>query len=150
MKKIWERVLKLYKKYEEVINYLIIGGLTTVISLAVKYSLLFTILDAKNPLQLQISVAISWIVAVIFAYVTNRRFVFKSNNNNITGEITKFFSARIVTLLLEAGFMWFFVTFLKLDSDLQVVIWTIVTQILVIISNYFLSKFFVFQGEKNK
>ena len=74
MKKIWD----LYHKYEEIINYLIVGGLTTVISLAVKYGLLFTVMDASDALELQIAVIISWIVAVTFAYFANRIFVFHS------------------------------------------------------------------------
>ena len=74
MKKIWD----LYHKYEEIINYLIVGGLTTVISLAVKYGLLFTVMDASDALELQIAVIISWIVAVAFAYFANRIFVFHS------------------------------------------------------------------------
>ena len=145
MKKLITKIVNLYRKQEEIINYLIIGGLSTVISLGVKYGLLFTILDAKDPLQLQISVAISWLVAVIFAYITNRKFVFKSKNSNIKKEMTKFFGARIVTLIMEAGLMWFFVTLLKLDSNIEVVIWTIVTQVLVIVGNYFFSKLFVFK-----
>lgn len=145
MKKIIDSFIQLYKKYEEVVNYLIIGGLTTVISLVVKYALLFTILDAKNPLQLQIAVATSWLVAVVFAYVTNRKFVFKSKNDNVKDEMIKFFGARIATLVMEACFMWFFVTFLKMNSDIQVVICTIVVQVLIVIGNYILSKLFVFK-----
>jgi len=148
MKKFWKNIVQFYQTYEEIINYLFIGGLSTVISLGVKYGLLFTILDAKDAMQLQISVVISWLAAVIFAYITNRKFVFKSDNSNIQGEVIKFFSARIATLIMEAVFMWFFVTFLKMNSDIQVIIWTIIVQILVIVGNYFLSKFFVFKEKK--
>ena len=55
-------IKKTYIKYEEIVNYLIIGVMTTVISLITKYALLFTVLDAKNPLQLQISIIVSWII----------------------------------------------------------------------------------------
>ena len=140
-----ESIKEIYKKYEEIINYLFIGGCSTVISLGVKYGLLFTILDAKNAFQLQLSVVISWIAAVIFAYFTNRKFVFKSKNENLKSEASKFFTSRIVTLIMEACFMWFFVTFLKFDSDMQVIIFTIISQFLVIVGNYILSKFFVFK-----
>ncbi|MBQ9315116.1 MAG: GtrA family protein [Clostridia bacterium] len=149
MKKIFDGFIELYKKYEEIINYLLTGGIATVISLGVKYGLLFTVLDAKNPIQLQISVIISWLAAVVFAYITNRKFVFKSKNNNVKEEMIKFFSARIATLAMEAVLMWFFVTLLKMDSDMQVVIWVIITQGLVIVGNYILSKLFVFKDKGN-
>lgn len=140
-----KKIISLYKKYEEIINYLIVGVLTTVVSLVVKWGLLFTILDAKNAFQLQIAVVISWVAAVIFAYVTNRIFVFKSKSKNILKEIVNFFGARLLTLGLEMLIMWFFVTLLKLNSDIWVLVWTMVAQILVIIFNYVLSKLFVFR-----
>lgn len=106
---------------------------------------MFTVLDPKNSLQLQVAVVISWIAAVVFAYITNRIFVFKSKSKKILKEITSFFGARLLTLGLEMLIMWFFVTFLKLNSDLWVLIWTMVAQILVIIFNYIFSKLFVFK-----
>ena len=140
-----KKIISLYKKYEEIINYLIVGVLTTIVSLVVKWGLLFTILDAKNAFQLQIAVVISWVAAVIFAYITNRIFVFKSKSKNILKEIIIFFGARLLTLGLEMLIMWFFVTLLKLDSDIWVLVWTMVAQVLVIIFNYVLSKLFVFR-----
>ena len=137
-----------YHKYEEIINYLIVGILTTVVSLVVKWGLLFTIFNAKNSIELQASVILSWIVAVTFAYVTNRIFVFKSKNKNILKEIIGFFGARILTLLLDMGIMWFFVTFLKLDSNLWVIIWTMFVQVLVTVLNYIFSKLMVFKKNK--
>lgn len=138
-------MIKLFKKYEEIISYLIIGVLTTLVNLVIKYALLFTIMDAKDALQLQISVIISWVGAVIFAYITNRKFVFKSENKNVLKEMISFFSSRVLTLLLEMAIMWFFITLLKLDSDTYVVIFTIVVQVVVIVTNYILSKLFVFK-----
>ena len=143
-----KKLKELYKQYEEIINYLIIGGLTTVVSLAVKYALLFTVLDAKNAIELQIAVVISWICAVAFAYVTNRIIVFKSKSKKIFKEIVSFVSSRLLTLGLEMLIMWFFVTLLKLNSDTWVIIWTIVCQVLVIVLNYVFSKLFVFRKGK--
>ena len=59
--------------------------------------------------------------------------------------VVSFFSARIATLLLEMFIMWFFITLLKLNSDIYVIIFTILTQILVVVGNYILSKIFVFK-----
>lgn len=140
-----KKIINLYKKYEEIINYLIVGVLTTIVSLVVKWGLLFTVLDPKNSVQLQVAVVISWIAAVVFAYITNRIIVFKSKSKKILKEITSFFGSRLLTLGLEMLIMWFFVTFLKLNSDLWVLIWTMVAQILVIIFNYIFSKLFVFK-----
>lgn len=141
MKNIWS----LYHKYEEVINYLIVGVLTTIVSLGVKYLLLFTFLDASNAVELQIAVIISWVCAVAFAYVTNRIFVFKSKNKNYFKEISSFVSGRILTLLMEMAIMWFFVTLLKLNTDFWVVVFTMICQVLITVANYILSKLFVFK-----
>ena len=141
MKKIWE----LYHKYEEIINDLIVGGLTTLISLAVKYGLLFTVLDASDAVELQIAVIASWVLAVAFAYFANRIFVFHSKSKQYLKEVSGFVAGRIATLVMEMVVMWFFVTLLGLDSNLWVIIWTVVCQILVIVGNYVISKVFVFK-----
>lgn len=143
-----KKILNLYKKYEEIINYLIVGVLTTIVSLGIKWGLLFTILDAKIAFQLQIAVIISWIGAVTFAYIANRIFVFKSKSKNILKEIASFFGARLLTLAMEMIIMWFFVSILKLNSDTWVLIWTIITQILITFFNYVFSKLFVFNKSK--
>ena len=148
-----KKIIELYKKYEEVINYLIMGVLATVVNLGVKYALLFTILDASNATQLQIAVVISWIAACLFAYVTNRIIVFKSKSKEILKEFISFISARILTLGMEMLIMFIFVTALGLNSDLWVVIWSIVAQVVVIVANYIFSKLFIFkkgaENEKN-
>lgn len=142
-----KKIKEFYKKYEEIINYIVFGGLTTVVSLSVKWILLFTFLDAKNELQLQIAIIISWILAVIFAYVTNRKFVFKSKSKNLLKEVTSFFGSRILTLIMEMLMMWFFISLLQLNTEIWIVIWTLVTQVLIIVGNYILSKLFVFKKE---
>lgn len=140
-----DKIIELYKKYEEVINYLMMGVLATVVNLGVKYALLFTVLDASNPTQLQISVIISWVAACLFAYITNRTIVFKSKSEKILKEIVSFFSARIVTLGMEMLIMFIFVTWMGLNSHLWVIVWTLVAQAVVIISNYIFSKLFIFK-----
>ncbi len=141
-----DKIKSLYNKYNEIVNYVIVGGLTTLVSLVTKYLLLFTILDAKNAFQLQVSVIISWIVAVAFAYVMNRKYVFKSKEKKILKEVSKFVSARILTLLMESAILWFFITYLKMNSNTYVVIWTIASQFIVLVGNYVLSKLFVFKN----
>lgn len=140
-----KKIKELYVKYKEIINYLIFGVLTTLVNLITKYILLFTVLNPTNGFQLQIAIIVSWIVAVIFAYFTNRKFVFESKNQNKLKEFMSFVVARIATLLLEMFIMWFFVTLLKLNSDLYVIIFTLVAQVAVVIGNYIFSKLFVFK-----
>ena len=146
--KFWNWGWNIYYKNPEIWNYLIVGVLTTVVSLAIKWGLLFTILDAKNGFQVQVAVVASWIGAVIFAYITNRIFVFKSKSKNYLKEISSFILGRVATLLMEMFIMWFFVTLLKLNSDNWVLVFTLVCQVLVTIFNYILSKLFVFKKEK--
>lgn len=148
MKKIWN----LYKKYEEIINYLIVGGLTTIVAIGSKLLLLFTILDQTNGLELQIAEIISWFLAVTFAYVTNRIFVFKSktNGSKCAREILNFFEGRILTQIIQMFIMWFFVTLLKLDSNVWVLVFTLVCQVMQIVLNYVISKLLVFKKESKK
>ncbi len=140
-----DKLKNLYKKEQEIINYLIVGVLTTIVSVAIKFGLLFTFLDASKKLELQIAVIVSWIGAVAFAYIANRIFVFHSKNKNYLKEIVTFVSGRIVTLLMDMFIMWFFVTFLKLDTKMWVIIVTLISQVVVTIGNYVLSKLFVFK-----
>ena len=145
-----QKIKELYLKYKEIINYLIFGVLTTVVSLATKYLLLFTILDASNAVQLQIAVVTSWVTACLFAYITNRIWVFESKSKEILKEMTKFFAARLATLGMEMLIMFIFVTVLGLNTDMWVVVWTLVSQVVIIIGNYVLSKLIVFKNKEKE
>lgn len=140
-----EKIKELYKKYKELINYLIFGVLTTVISLAVYYLSIFTFLNPDIAIQLQIANIISWVAGVTFAYFTNRKFVFESVNENKLQEATKFVSSRVTTLLLDMFIMWLFVTILHFNNKIM----KLVSQVLVIVGNYILSKLLVFKNNKN-
>ena len=139
-----EKILNLYKKYKEIINYLIVGVLTTVVSLSVYYISVFTFLNPDIPVQLQIANILSWIAGVAFAYFTNRKFVFESTNQNKLQEATKFVSSRITTLLLDMFVMWIGVTILGFNDKII----KLISQVLITIGNYVLSKLFVFKQDK--
>lgn len=141
MKKMWIKCLKLYKKYEEIINYLIVGGLTTVVSLGSYYLCIYTFLDPDVWYQLQAANIISWICAVTFAYFANRIFVFKSKNEKKLKEAISFYSSRVATLLMDMGIMFVFVTLLHLNDKIM----KLVVQVVVTVANYILSKLFVFK-----
>jgi putative flippase GtrA len=135
------KIISLYKKYREVINYLIFGAFTTIINLFVYYGFTLTILNPNNAMNLQIANVLSWIVAVIFAYITNRKFVFESKNKDIIKEIGSFIGVRVITLLLDMVIMFIGVTLLKRNDKIV----KIISQVLVVVSNYLFSKVFVFK-----
>lgn len=141
----WNWGWNIYYDNPEVWNYLIVGGLTTVLSITVKLLLLKTIFDQTDGLQLQLAEIISWIIAVLFAYVTNRIFVFKSKSKNIIKELINFTSGRVFTQLIQMLIMFIFVTLLTLNSDTWVLIFTLICQVMQIVLNYIISKLFVFK-----
>lgn len=142
-----KKIIELYKKYQEIINYLIVGGLTTLVGVGSKLLLLFTILDQTNGFELQVSEILSWVLAVTFAYVTNRVFVFhsKTKGKKCVKEVFDFFKGRILTQVIQMFIMWFFVTLLKLNTNLWVIIFTLICQVMQIVLNYVISKFMVFK-----
>lgn len=135
------KIKELYQKYKEIINYLIFGVLTTVVSLVTYYICVFTVLDPDNAIQLQSANVISWIISVAFAYITNRKFVFESNEENKIKEATKFVTSRIATLLMDMVIMCVGVTTLKFNDKIM----KLVSQVVVIVMNYILSKLIVFK-----
>ena len=139
-------IKEIYIKYKEIINYLIFGVLTTIVSLLTYYLLVYTILNPNKPIQLQIANIISWITCVTFAYITNRKYVFNSKNKNILKELIKFYSSRLSTLFIDMLIMFIFVT--KLDFNDKII--KIIVQIVIIILNYILSKLLVFKNNSNK
>lgn len=136
-----KKILAILKKYREIINYLIVGILTTLVSLVTYYALVYTILNVENAIELQIANVISWITCVTFAYVANRIFVFKSKEKKIVKEILTFTSSRITTLLIDMGLMFLFVTTLGINDKIM----KIIVQIIIIILNYIFSKLLVFK-----
>ena len=141
------KLINIYKKYQEIINYLIVGVLTTLVSIFT-YFILSLILDINNNILFIFANIISWICAVVFAYITNKKFVFNSTTSNRKEEIklfSMFVSSRITTLLIELIFMFLTVKVLLLNDKISKVI----AQIIVIILNYIISKIFVFKKKKN-
>ena len=136
-----EKRWRIYKKHEEIINYLIVGVCTMIFSLIFYFISTRTFLDPNNPFELQIANLIKWISGVLFAYVTNRIFVFKSKNSNIFKEFVQFTSSRVSTLFLDMFIMWLMVTKMGLADVIAVM----VSQVVITVSNYMLSKLFVFK-----
>lgn len=141
-----EKIKELYLKYKEILNYLIFGVLTTLVSMGVYYISVLTFLNPSNAIQLQIANVLSWIAGVIFAYFTNRKYVFESTEKNKAKEASKFVFSRVVTLLMDMAIMWLGVTALHRSDKIM----KIVSQVVIIISNYLFSKLFVFKRKEIK
>lgn len=136
----------IYQKYKELVNYLIVGVLTTLVSWATYYVCVEWMLNPDIYWQLQVAVLLRWVSGVIFAYFTNRKYVFESKNKNIWKEPTQFTSSRLLTLFMDMFVMWLLVTALKMDDWVG----TFVSAVLVTVTNYFLSKFLVFRKSKKE
>lgn len=146
MKKLIEQIKELYLKYKEIVNYLIFGVLTTIVSLAVYYGCVFTILNPDDAFQLQIANILSWTAGLIFAYITNRKFVFESQETNKIKEASKFTASRITTLIMDMLIMFLGVTTLHFNDKVI----KLISQVVVIVSNYIFSKIFVFKNKEQK
>ena len=104
MKKLWDFAWGMYRKYEEGINYLIFGFLAFVLN----YVLYFLFSSAMQ-MHYMAATALSWVLTVVFAYWTNRTFVFKSKNKDAQSlgkEFLSFIGARVATEVLELALMF--------------------------------------------
>ena len=132
------KIIVLFGKYRDILLYLFFGALTTLVNYLV-YFPLFNYCGFSGA----VSNAIAWIVAVAFAFVTNKPFVFKSydwSKNVVWNELTKFAGCRVVSGLLETAAIWLFV-----DQFLWNGNWVkIVISVLVVLLNYIFSKWVVF------
>ena len=124
------------QKNREIIMYLVFGVLTTVVNIVVYY--IFSNLLHMNYL---FSNAMAWFLSVLFAYVTNRKYVFDSKNNQIIKEAISFFGSRLATGIMDMVLMWFLVNF-NIVND---VVAKVVVNVIVVILNYILSKLVVFK-----
>ena len=128
----------MYKKYKQQINYLIFGGLTTLINI-VTYIVFYDILALSN----LFSNMMAWIFSVLFAYVTNKLWVFESKTNGFSAllkELSSFVGCRLATGVLDIVIMYVGVDILLLSGTLM----KLFSNVIVIILNYVLSKILIF------
>lgn len=134
-------IKKLYAS--SVVRYVFFGGCTTLVNLISFYVL------RKLRVGLNIANVISIILAILFAYVVNSRFVFQDKCETLANHIRpfcKFISARLMTMVIEVGGVWLLVAKLGMND----MVGKFATQFIVLILNYVFSKFFVFTtGKKN-
>lgn len=147
-KDIFDKIMKLpffrifepfYKKHKEILLYLFFGGVTMVISI-VSYAICNMILGF-NALAANV---ISWILSVLFAFYTNRIWVFRASTNLMKDLVIQMFSfccGRIVTLIIEEFILFVFIIYLHCNS-MKI---KVVAQVIVVILNYIISKLWIFK-----
>ena len=125
---------------KEIILYVIFGVLTTIVNLIAYY--LFSNIININYL---ISNAIAWIISVVFAYITNKFFVFNSSDINkdvIIEEFIKFMNCRLISGLSEVVLLFLFVDLLLMND----IVAKLIIGVLVALINFIFSKVFIFKG----
>lgn len=126
------------KQYKAIILYILFGILTTIINLVSYTGMIYLHWDV------QLSVILSWLITVLSAYLTNRKWVFNSKATTsveLLREFLAFLSSRVLTLILEMIIIWFGVQLLKQNP----LIWKLIDNVVVVIFNYIISKLFVFK-----
>jgi putative flippase GtrA len=126
------------KNLKEVIAYIVMGGLTTLINLA-----FFFLCNDIFSMNYVVATTISWFISVLFAYFTNKIFVFNSSSfelNVIYYEILRFMGFRITSYIFDVLFMILLIEFFIVEENIS----KIVSNGFVVLINYFASKFFVF------
>lgn len=126
-------------KYKEQILYLFFGGCTTVVNIVV-----FALCNDILHMELLVSNFMAWVLAVFFAYITNKIWVFESKTetlNELVKEIGSFVFARVVTLLIDMLIMYVGVEILFINK----MIIKVLANIVVIVANYVFSKLFIFK-----
>ena len=132
-----------YKKNKEVLLYLFFGALTTLINIVVFF--VFTEIIKLDELVANV---IAWIIAVLFAYVTNRIWVFNSHCETklaFVKEVLAFYGGRVFTLLVEEGMLFVFIKLLSVNA----LVVKIIAQVIIIVLNYVISKLLVFRKKKD-
>ena len=131
--------LEIYKKYKEIINYIIFGIGTTVVNFII-YFLFIEVFDVYYI----ISNVIAWFFSVLFAYITNRIYVFEKVNHTtsrIAKEIVLFFSSRILSGFVETSLLYILVDLCSVSSKAS----KIAVAFIVVLLNYIFSKLIVFK-----
>ena len=144
-----KRIKELLLKYKEVIMYLIFGVATTLVNWIV-YSLLMK----TSVVNMTVSNTIAWFTAVVFAYITNKLFVFESRSWNLAEvwkEVVNFFGARIATGVIEIGGLplLYYIGVKQSLFGVEGFLAKILVSVIVVVLNYVFSKIFVF-SKKDK
>ena len=136
-----KKIKELFLKYKEIIMYLIFGGLTTVVSFVSYYAFLFF---GMHYIAAQV---LSWGLAVAFAFVVNKLFVFEDKANSaaeLFRQIWQFVSVRIASGVIETALLWLLVDVLLVSEGIA----KIPVAVLTVVINYIASKLLIFRKKK--
>lgn len=133
---------ELFKKYEEIIVYLIVGVMNTIVSWAACFLLEWLFLDPNITWQNFIINSFGWVVGVCFSYPLNRKWVFKSTNPEILKEFTGFAASRLSTWILDIVVMWLTVNVWNMQYWIAKIC---ISAVLVTVLNYVFSKVLIFK-----
>lgn len=134
-----KKLLELYKKYKEPINYMLVGGIGTVVSI-----LTFEAFYKIAGLGTVASNVASWVIVVILVYILSRYFVFLEHAHGFKAiliEALAFFSARLITLLIETVIVYLGIDIMELNAFIV----KTAAQVIVVILNYVASKLVIFK-----
>ena len=133
------KIIEALRKNKQLLLYLFFGICTTAIN-TICYWLLYDVLPFGNLL----STILAWLAAVIFAFITNKLFVFESkrtSTQDCINEVVSFFGCRLLTGILDVVIMAVAVDMLQCDG----LLWKLISNIIVTIINYIASKFWIFK-----
>ncbi len=136
-----EKVKALCIKYREILIYLIVGVMTTIVSWGAAY-LGKLVLNTDISWQNTANNTFSWLVGVLFAYPLNRKWVFKSVNEKIFKEFLGFAASRVSTLLMDIVIMWLTVNIIHMNYWIAKIF---ISSVIVTIANYVFSKVLIFK-----
>lgn len=138
---------ELLKKYEEIIVYLVVGVLNTLVSWAACFLVEWLFLNPDISWQNHIINTFGWVVGVCFSYPLNRKFVFKSTNPKILKEFTGFAASRLSTWILDIIIMWLTVNVWGMHYWIAKIF---ISAVLVMILNYVFSKLLIFKKKEEE
>lgn len=136
-----ELIKKCYRN--DILRYIFFGGCTTLVNLVSFYFL------RVAGMGLNLANFISIVLAIIFAYIVNSRFVFHDRCETLSDHVkpfVKFVSARLITMVIEIGGVWFLVEKMHLVDMMG----KFITMFVVLALNYVFSKFLIFTTGKDK
>ena len=139
-----EKIKALCVKHREILVYLIVGGLTTIVSWGAKFLwnlVFYGGISDPSALQNTILSVVENAAGIAFAYPTNRKWVFQSKNPNVLAEAGSFVGSRLITMLLG----WLLNLLFTNVLGVPMMISTIVSSVFVVVGNYIISKLLVFR-----
>ena len=137
-----DKLKQLYTKYKSIILYMVFGAGTTMVNI-VTYYVMYDLLSAPNvPSDIA-----AWITSVLFAFVTNRWYVFEQTDNSVrrlARDFVSFVGCRLATGVMDVAIMYLSVDVMGWNG----LVWKLISNAIVVILNYIASKYFIFKKEK--